>query len=69
MRIGDRVQIRPSFDLIEMRLMPLSFLYGVVVEVVIGRSGEVIGCWVELEKEPYLEEKEWYIPIISLQNE
>lgn len=69
MKIGAAVQIRPSFELIEMRLMPLSFRMGKIIEVCSYTSGEIHGCWVELDGEPYLDEKEWYIPINSLKYE
>lgn len=68
MKEGIKVQIRPSYDLIEMRLMPLSFLYGIVREMKYNSCGEIRGCWIELE-EAYMDEKEWYIPISSLINE
>lgn len=69
MEINARVQIRPSFELIELKLMPLSMRIGRIVEIETNASGEEIGAWVELDGESYLGEQEWFIPITSLKNE
>ena len=69
MEVGARVQIRPSFELIDLKLMPLSFRKGKITEIHTDASGEVLGAWVELDGEPYLDELEWYIPIDSLKYE
>lgn len=69
MEVGARVQIRPSFELIGLKLMPLSFRKGKITEIHTDASGEVLGAWVELDGEPYLDELEWYIPINSLKYE
>lgn len=69
MEVGARVQIRPSFELIDLKLMPLSFRKGKITEIHADASGEVLGAWVKLDGEPYLDELEWYIPINSLKYE
>lgn len=66
MEINGRVQIRPSFELIELKLMPLSMRTGRIVEIETNGSGEETGAWVELDGESYLGEQEWFIPITSL---
>ena len=65
MKLGDRIQIVPSEELIEYRLMALSFREGYVVEIRTNQSG-VFGAWIELIGEPYLEEQEWFIPVTSI---
>ena len=69
MEVGARVQIRPSYELIDFKLMPLSFRKGKITEIHIDASGEVLGTWVKFDGEPYLDELEWYIPINSLKYE
>lgn len=69
MKTGDKVQIRPSFELIDLKIMPLSMRTGEITEIETGESGDARGAWVKLDGEPYLEESEWFIPITSLQHE
>lgn len=64
MKLGDRVTILPSQDLILLRLRTLAGLTAKVVEIN-GTFDHIHGCWVELPRE-FLGEKEWYIPYNSL---
>ena len=64
MKIGDTILIL----LAEMQLMELAFRSGKIVEVRRNWMG-IFGVWIELEGEPFLDEKEWFIPIESIDYE
>ena len=66
MKLGDKILIIPSEELIEYRLMAISYRVGHIVEIRTNDSG-IFGAWVELIGEPYLEEQEWFIPVTSIQ--
>lgn len=63
----DKVTILPSVALSEMRLEELAGRQGNIVESKYDpATGAILGAWVKLDGEPYLQEQEWYIPISSL---
>lgn len=66
MKLGDKILIIPSEELIEYRLMAISYREGHIVEIRTNKLG-ILGAWVELIGEPYLEEQEWFIPVTSIQ--
>lgn len=68
MKIGDTILILPSEELAEMQLMELAFRSGKIVEIRRNWMG-IFGAWIELEGEPFLDEKEWFIPIVSIDYE
>lgn len=64
------VTIVASDELSELRLMDLVGRQGLIKETSYNHDGTVVrGVWVELFGDPYLNEKEWYIPIKSIQND
>lgn len=65
MKEGDRILILPSEELAGMSLMELAFGTGTIVEICRNKMG-IYGAWVEIDEEPYLDEKEWFIPIESI---
>ena len=68
MKPEDIILILPSEELAEMQLMELAFRSGKIVEVRKNWMG-IFGAWVKLEGEPFLGEKEWFIPIVSIDYE
>lgn len=62
MKIGDIVNIVCSPALIDLKLTALCGQRCVIVEK------RKHGCWVELECNSYMGEKEWFIPYDSLQS-
>lgn len=48
------------------RLEDLIGRTGNIVDICYNKEGKVRGCWIELEGEPYLDEKEWFIPAEAL---
>lgn len=55
-----------SEELSELKLLPLINRKMIVTEVVKAKNGSVRGCWANLIGEPYMGEKEWYIPVESI---
>ena len=63
----DTVTIAASNELAEMKLNDLIGREGSVVKALYCKDGHTIrGAWVELLGEPYMNEKEWYIPRESI---
>jgi len=59
------IVIIPSFALSEMKLDGLVGRKANVVEILKSHDGSIRGCWASLIGEPYLEQKEWFIPYSS----
>lgn len=64
MKSGDIILILPSIALSLLQLEPLAGQRAKIVQVH-STEHKVKGCWVELN-EPFLEEREWYIPYSSI---
>lgn len=56
------IVIIPSFALHEMKLDDLVGRRANVVEILKSHDGTIRGCWASLIGEPYMEQKEWFIP-------
>ena len=59
------IVIIPSFALHEMKLDDLVGRRANVVEILKSHDGTIRGCWASLIDEPYMEQKEWFIPYSS----
>lgn len=59
------IVIIPSFALSEMKLDNLVGRKANVVEILKSHDGSIRGCWASLIGEPYMEQKEWFIPYSS----
>jgi hypothetical protein len=67
MKKGEEVIIKLSKKLTEIKLEQLSGREGVIDEVVTNEKNQIKGCWVVLTGDPYDNEKEWFIPIDSIE--
>ena len=59
------IVIIPSFALHEMKLDDLVGRRANVVEILKSHDGTIRGCWASLIGEPYMDQKEWFIPYSS----
>ena len=59
------IVIIPSFALHEMKLDDLVGRRANVVEILKSHDDTIRGCWASLIGEPYMEQKEWFIPYSS----
>lgn len=57
--------IIPSFALSEMKLDALVGRKANIVEILRSHDGTIRGCCASLIGEPYMEQKEWFIPYSS----
>lgn len=57
--------IQPSAALYELSLEALVGRRANIIEVLTNNDGSVRGCWVSLIGEPYINDKEWFIPYSS----
>ncbi len=69
MKVGDKILIEPSEELIEMSLMDLAGREGFISEICLNRYGMIHGAWIELCGDPYCKEYEWFIPLASIRGE
>ncbi len=68
MNIGDIVTVCDSDELKELKLSDLVGVSAKIVEAVKNSEAKIMGYWVELIGEAYLDEVEWYIPLCSIAN-
>lgn len=57
--------IQPSAALYELSLDMLAGRHANIVEILTDNNGNVRGCWASLIGDPYINEKEWFIPYSS----